>query len=66
MLIEYKIKTERRPWEDLPVHDIISHGDRLEVFENLRETIENLVEIRWSYKGDLQGHYVVGNGGQIK
>ena len=75
--IEYKVKLvgEGRKWEELPIIGEITigfslSGDDLDPFEYikiiwelLRMNGESPLEIRWNYRGSLQGHYYDGRSG---
>ena len=64
--VEYKVKRELGPWEDIPVHvTMIVAGSRLSRQTRQANVIgeslavgENAIEVRWNFKGSSQGHYV--------
>lgn len=76
-IVEYKVKLvgEERKWEEIPVSGEITiwfslSGDDLDPLEYiksawnfLRMNGDNPLEIRWNYRGSLQGHYYDGRSG---
>ena len=61
---EFKVRPKGsiEKWEDLPVVETFPEDLDLEgILYTLRQTLENIVEIRWNFSRSMQGHYAPGN-----
>lgn len=64
-IIEFKIKQSGVSWEDIPVAyalEILTHIPEERVADSVATSLAKLfgAEVRWNWKGSLQGHYCGG------
>lgn len=67
MIIQVQIRVagDFRLWEGIPGHVVEVEqpgGERAAAWAFALETEQDVLEVRWTYPGSLQGHYVQGLG----